>query len=66
VDVGQLAHELTGAALLGLRDVLAERARLLERVKEAAVAQRHEQARPDDSFLQRLPLLLGEIRFPGP
>src|SRR6476660_7269876 len=65
VHVSKLPNKATRAALLGLRHVLRKRTRLLERVEEASVAQRHEETRPSHTLPQRLPLLIREIRSGG-
>src|SRR5215218_7710669 len=50
-------------AFTRLGEVLRERTGLLERVEEALVADGHEQPGACDALLQRVPLLLGEVRL---
>src|ERR671924_426324 len=58
---GEVAHELARLVVAGLTEVPGERTRLLERVEEAAVAERDEEPRAGHTPLQRLPFLLAEI-----
>ena len=52
VYVCELTDELARVALLRRRDVLRQGARLLERVEEAPIAQRHEQSGAEHAFLK--------------